>query len=63
MLVSYYPKEQKLVMLLTTAHDQPVLDNNAKKKTGAILFDKEQRCGVDILKFVYLHFAWKGTKT
>ena len=33
MLVSCYPKDQQLVMLLTTTHDQPVLDN-AKKRLG-----------------------------
>ena len=44
MLVSCYPKEQQLVMLLTTTHDRPVLDN-AKKKTGT----NEKRCDVDIL--------------
>ena len=49
MLVSYYPKKNKPVLLVTTAHDQPTLDGNAKKKPEAILFYNEQRCGVDIV--------------
>ena len=49
MLASYYPKKRKLVLLLTTAHEQPVLNGDAKKKPESVLFYNEQRCGVDIV--------------
>ena len=49
MLVSYYAKKGKPVLLITTAHEQPTVDVHGKKKPEAILFYNEQRCGVDIV--------------
>ena len=49
MLASYYPKKNKPVLLLTSAHDQPTLDENEKRKAECILLYNEQRCGVDIV--------------
>ena len=55
MLASYYPKKNKTVLLLT-AHDQPIVDGDAKKKAEAILFYNEQRCGVDIVNRMMKEF-------
>ena len=49
MLASYYPKKNKPVLLLTSGHDQPTLDENEKRKAECILLYNEQRCGVDIV--------------
>ena len=39
---------KKNVLLVTTAHDQPVIDSSFKRKPESILFYNEQRCDVDI---------------
>ena len=49
MCLSYVPKRNKNVLLITTAHDQPITDGGAKKKPEAVLFYNEQRCEVDIM--------------
>ena len=49
MLLSYVPKENKNVLMLTTAHDQPIIDDGWRNKPEAILFYNEQRCGVDFV--------------
>ena len=49
MLASYYPKKNKPVLLVTTAHDQPTVDAGAKKKPECVLLYNEQRCGVDVV--------------
>ena len=49
MLASYFPKKNKPVLVLSTAHDQPVVDGDAKKKPEVVLFYNEQRCGVDVV--------------
>lgn len=34
--------------MITTAHDEPIIDIGPKCKPEAVLFYNEQRCGVDI---------------
>ena len=46
--LSYVPKKTKNVTLITTAHDEGIVDGGPKAKPEAILFYNEQRCGVDI---------------
>jgi hypothetical protein len=43
------PKRHKNVLVVTTAHDEPVVDGGHKRKPEAVLFYNEQRCGVDIM--------------
>ena len=47
--LSYVPKRNKNVLLVTTAHDQAIVDASAKKKPEAVLFYNEQRCAIDVV--------------
>ena len=44
MCVSYNPKKTKNVLMITTAHDEPVVDGGAKSKPEVVLFYNEQQC-------------------
>ena len=50
MMLSYVPNRNKNVLLVITAHDQPIIDGDWRNKPEAILFYNEQRCRVDIVK-------------
>ena len=50
MAVSYVPKENQNVLLITTAHDSDdILNNTRKKKPVVIDFYNSQRCDVDVV--------------
>ena len=50
MAVSYVPKENQNVLLITTAHDTDgILNNTQKKKPVVIDFYNSQRCSVDVV--------------
>ena len=49
MCLSYVPKRNKNVLVVTTAHNEPITDGGFMKKPEAVLFYSEQRCGVDIM--------------
>ena len=46
MIVSYYPKPNKNVQLVSTAHGEPDICDVPHKKPTVIDFYNSQRCGV-----------------
>ena len=48
MIVSYYPKPNKNVLLVSTAYSEPDVCKEADKQAVVIGFYKSQRSGVDI---------------
>lgn len=65
LLVSYVPKKNKAVLLLSTQHQSftvPV-ENNLKRKPEVVLFYNSSKSGVDTLDQVSRHYSVKkGTK-
>ena len=47
--VSYHPKKGKNVLLISTQHDSPEVDESAPQKPDVILDYNSFRCGVDIV--------------
>ena len=48
MCIAYQAKKPKNVLLVSSAHELPVIDDGSKKKPEAVHFYNQMRCGVDI---------------
>ena len=49
MFISYIPKKNKNVLMITTEHDKPKVGTDYRRKPEAIMFYNEQRCAVDVV--------------
>ena len=49
LVVHYQCKQKKAVILLSTLHDNPSVDNSTKRKPNVIRFYNKHKCGVDIV--------------
>ena len=49
MFLSYVPKKNKNVLLITTEHSQPDISDDTRLKPDAIIFYNQQRCSVDVV--------------
>ena len=49
MFISYIPKKNKNVLMITTEHDKPKVGTDYRHKPEAIMFYNEQRCAVDVV--------------
>jgi len=49
MCLSYKAKKNKNVLLISTEHDQPTIDDTYRSKPDVILYYNEQRCAVDVV--------------
>ena len=47
MFLSYIPKKNKNVLMISTEHNEPTISTDYRSKPEAVLFYNEQRCAVD----------------
>ena len=61
MLVPHSPKSNKNVLLVSTAHREPHLCEQADKKPIAIDFNNTQQCGLDIASQMLRDYSCQPT--
>ena len=61
MIVSYCPKPNKNVLLVSTAHGEPDICDAPHKKPMVIDFYNSQRCGVDIINQMLCDYSCQPT--
>ena len=49
MFLSYIPKKNKNVLMISTEHNEPTISTDYRSKPEAVLFYNEQRCAVDVV--------------